>query len=174
MTSMTLFLWGSRFQVPSGEFINELLGYNLCEIGDVMLFNSIPCDLCKMFCLCYLSFPITLWDREVGNNCLWFFLFPSETHTWVARNLCPSLSSSFLLTISSQLKFKPNLFWSKTPFSWMKSEEWLTWETGYWLRGDIGEFRGMLERSSLSVGVTWVHINVIIRWTLHLRFVQFM
>lgn len=48
MTFMTLLLWGSRFQVPSDECLNELLGYNLFASWRCLVsFNSILCYFAK-------------------------------------------------------------------------------------------------------------------------------
>lgn len=114
MTFMTLLLWGSRFQVPSDEFINELLGYNLSAswryrssiFQCFVSFTYLYVIFAKCSHLCYLRLPLPLWSRKVGNNCLLFFLSSPEIHTWVPRNLCPSLSSSFFLVPSSQFQFK--------------------------------------------------------------------
>lgn len=114
MTFTTLLLWESRFQVPSDEFINELLGYNLfvswrCRFYIFQCFISFTyfyVIFAKCFHLCYLNLPMALWSKERGNNCFLFFLSSPEIHTRVPRNLCPSLSSSFFLLTSSQFQFK--------------------------------------------------------------------
>lgn len=98
----------------------------------------------KCLHLCCLRLPLLLWSRKVGNNCLLFFLSPPEIHTWVPRNVCPSLSSSFFLIISSQFQLKSIL--RQNSFFVIEIRWVINLERGYWLEGDMREFPGMLER----------------------------
>lgn len=115
-----------------------------------------------------VNWAITLWSREVSNNYLFSF---SKMHIWVHRNpsqgfplsTTPSLNLNmyvlqqklfFLIEIRRVINFEEGVLIGRR------------YERASWDAGNVLYLYGFM--------LTYVYINVIISWALHLRFVRFM